>query len=203
VSIERIRPTLRDERAEVTRRRITEAARALFAVRGYGATTLRSVAAEAGVAVQTIYAVYGSKPGLLNALRDSVVGQPEAEALFRAALMTETGARKIELFAGSIRRRWENGHDVVTILRDAAAIDPQIRAEVAQVMTVRRAGIDRLASSLQDDLAVGLDAARAAAVIDALTLPEVYEELTVVQGWTADEYEAWLARSLAVQLLRV
>ncbi len=57
--------------AEVTRRRIVAAARVLFARDGYGATTLRGIATEAGVAVQTVYAVYGSKAGTLAALLDS------------------------------------------------------------------------------------------------------------------------------------
>ena len=195
------RPTLRDERAAVTRRRIAEAARTLFWNRGYGATTLQAVADEAGVAVQTVYAVYGSKAGILHALRDTVLRQPEAEALFEDATREGNAERKLELFAGSIRRRWEFGHDVVAIHRDAGATDPSVRAEVEQVLETRRAGIARLARSLEGSLAPGIDPAHASAVLDALTLPEVYAELTQVGGWSADEFEGWLGRSLKNQLL--
>jgi AcrR family transcriptional regulator len=190
------RPTLRDERAGVTRRRIADAARTLFSSRGYGATTLQAVAEEAGVAVQTVYAVYGSKAGILHELRDTVVRQPAAEALYEDAMREPNAKRKLELFASSIRRRWEFGHDVVSIHRDAGAMDPSVRAEVEQVLGMRRNGIARLARSLEPELAPGIDVAYATAVLDALTLPEVYAELTGSQGWSADQFEAWLRRCI-------
>jgi AcrR family transcriptional regulator len=195
------RPTLRDERAQVTRRRIADAARTLFGSRGYGATTLQAVADEAGVAVQTVYAVYGSKAGILHELRDTVLRQPAAEALYEESMGEAKVERKIELFASSIRRRWEFGHDVVAIHRDAGATDPSVRVEVDQVLGMRRSGIARLARSLETELAAGVDLAHATAVLDALTLPEVYAELTDIGGWSADEFEEWLARCMKNQLL--
>ncbi len=193
--------SLREERAAVTRGRITDAARRLFRSRGYGATTLTDVAREAGVAVQTIYAVYRSKPGILRALRESVQQQPEAEALFDEALREGDGDRKLALFASSIRQRWECGADVVAIHRDAATADRAIRAEVDKVLTIRRSGLGRLVRSLDDLSAADADVKRATAILDALTLPEVYLELVDVHGWTPDEYEAWLGRSLRQQLI--
>lgn len=195
------RPTLRDERAAVTRRRIADAARTLFGIRGYGATTLQAIAEEAGVAVQTVYAVYRSKAGILHELRDTVLRQPAAEALYEDAMRETKAERKLELFASSIRRRWEFGHDVVAIHRDAGATDPSVRAEVEQVLGMRRNGIARLARSLEAELRQGLDTTYAMAVIDALTLAEVYAELTDIGGWSADDFEAWLARCLKDQLL--
>ena len=195
------RLTLRDERAQVTRRRIAEAARGLFRRRGYGATTLQAVADEAGVAVQTVYAVYGSKAGILHELRDSVLRQPAAEAFFEDAMQETNAERKLELFARSIRRRWEFGHDVVAIYRDAGASDPSVRAEEEQVLVRRRGGIARLANSIAAELASGVDPAHATAILDALTLPDLFAELTEIAGWSADEFEAWLAECLKNQLL--
>ena len=195
------RLTLRDERAAVTRRRIADAARTLFGIRGYGATTLQAVADEAGVAVQTVYAVYGSKAGILHELRDTVLHQPAAEALYEDQMREPRAERKLELFASSIRRRWEFGHDVVAIHSDAAATDPSVRVEVEEVLGMRRNGIARLARSLEAKLQPGTDLAHATAILDALTLPEVYAELTDIGGWSADDYEEWLARCLKGQLL--
>src|SRR5918999_4915845 len=59
----------RREQAEVTRHEIASAARRLFALNGYAATTLAAIAAEAGVAEPTVYAVFGAKKGFLLALR--------------------------------------------------------------------------------------------------------------------------------------
>lgn len=193
--------SLREERAAVTRGRITDAARRLFRSRGYGATTLTDVAREAGVAVQTIYAVYRSKPGILRALRESVLHQPDAEALFDEALRERRGDRKLDLFARSIRRRWEYGADVVAIHRDAATADRAVRAEVDKILTIRRSGLGRLARSLDGVAVADVDVKRATAILDALTMPEVYLELVDVQGWTPDEFEAWLRRSLGQQLI--
>lgn len=196
------RPSLRQERAAVTRRRIADAALTLFSARGYGATTLAAVAMEAGVAVQTVYAVYGSKAGILRALRERVVSHPEADALFEDALAARDAGRKLELFARSIRRRWEDGLDIVAIHADAARIDPALHDEVEQVLGRRRAGIARLGRSLEHALPGSLDIARATAILDALTLPEIYVELVEIQRWTPEEFEAWLANSLRQQLLR-
>jgi AcrR family transcriptional regulator len=195
------RPTLRDEHAAVTRRRIADAARVLFRDRGYGATTLKAVAVEAGVAVQTVYAVYGSKAGILRELRGRVLRQPEAEALYELALNEPDAEAALALFAKSIRVRWESGHDVIEINRDASATDSSIRGEVDEVLSRRRAGIARLAESLEPGLAGVRDAAYATAVIDALTLPELYTELISVAGWSPDLFERWLADTFKAQLL--
>lgn len=193
-----VKTSLRAERAEVTRRRIAEAARHLFATRGYGATTLQAVADEAGVAVQTVYAVYGSKRGILTELRESVFRQPEAGELYQAAVSEANPRRKIELFARSIRHRWEYGHDIVAVHDQAGRTDREVSQEVEKVVTVRRNAIKRLAQSFGSHV----DPAQATAMLDALTLPEVYRELVEIVGWTADEYEAWLAKTLRQQLLR-
>jgi hypothetical protein len=151
--------------------------------------------------VGAVYAVYGSKTGILRELRDSVLRQPEADALFEQALREPEAEAKLKLFARSIRRRWEFGHDVVEIHRDAAAMDASVRAGVEQVLGARRARIDRLARTLEGQLAPAIDVAHASAVIDALTLPELYAELTEVAHWDADAFEVWLARTLRNQLL--
>ena len=133
------RRTLRDERAQVTRGRIADAARRLFLRDGYAATTLAAIAAEADVAVQTVYAVYGSKAGVLRTLRESVMYQPRAEALFAEAIVEPSAPRRLVLFARSIRQRWESSVDVVAIHRDAGTADPEIRAGVAATLERRRA----------------------------------------------------------------
>ena len=53
------RSRLRTEQAAQTRLRILEASGSLFAERGYAATTIDAVAAQAGVAADTVYAIFG------------------------------------------------------------------------------------------------------------------------------------------------
>jgi AcrR family transcriptional regulator len=193
--------SLRADRAQVTRRRIAEAARLLFATRGYGATTLEAVASEAGVAVQTVYAVHRSKAGILRALLEAVMRQPEAEALYEQAMGEPRASRKVVLFARSMRNRWERGSDVVAIHEEAGRTEPAVRKDVERVLAVRRAGLKRLAGSLSSALKADVDKDRATAILDALTLPGLYRQLVELHGWTAEDYESWLAATLAQQLL--
>jgi AcrR family transcriptional regulator len=197
------RMRLRAERAAVTRRRIAEAARMLFARDGYGATTLQAIADEAGVAVQTVYAVFGSKPGILRELIESVVFQPEADALAKTAMsVAETDASTaLDLFARSIRIRWEAGSEVVLIAGAAASTTPVARVGQENALERRRGGLRALATAIAPRLRAGVTRDDALATIDGLTMPEVYLELARGLGWTPDAYEAWLATSLRRLLL--
>jgi TetR/AcrR family transcriptional regulator, regulator of autoinduction and epiphytic fitness len=187
--------SLRAEQAAVTTRRILDAARRGFGDAGYAATTLREIASEAGVAVQTVYAVFGSKSNILRALRESVITDPAASEAYAAALAAADLDEALGSFAHSIRLRWEAGHDIVMINESAAAADPEIRAEVAAANATRKGGIARLGRRLRE-LEHGLDPRRSEALLDALTLTSVYEQLVAHHGWSADDYEAWLAGAL-------
>jgi AcrR family transcriptional regulator len=68
----------RQRQAAETRAAVLSAAVARFGSRGWSATGMRDVAAEAGVSVETVYATVGSKAGLLLAAIDvGVVGDVE------------------------------------------------------------------------------------------------------------------------------
>src|SRR6478672_7913901 len=58
----------RQEQAAATRRQILDAARRLFVRQGYAATTMAQIAAEAGVALKTVYLAFDTKSGLLQKL---------------------------------------------------------------------------------------------------------------------------------------
>lgn len=190
------RPTLREERAAVTRRRILEAARHRFFEHGYAATTLQAVATEAGVAVQTVYAVFGSKAAILAELRALVVNLPEADDEARAAMAEPTPEGRLTRFARSIRYRWELAGDIVRVHQDAVRADPSLRPGIAAADGRRHAGIAAFVRSIGSDLGAPIDVDRSIGVVNALTLYAVYEELVLVQGWTPDAFEAWLAESL-------
>src|SRR6266513_1946290 len=58
----------RREQAAATRRALLEAAQRLFEERGYATTTMAEIAAEAGVALKTVYVVFETKSSILRAL---------------------------------------------------------------------------------------------------------------------------------------
>lgn len=195
------RPTLRQEQAAVTRSRILAAGRNLFFLDGYAATTLKAVAAQAGVAVQTVYSVFGSKSAILAELRWMVVDLPEADAARREAMSAATPDARLGLFAHSIRLRWELAGDIVHINQDAARTDPAIRAEVQPAESRRQSGIAEFARALKADFGLPVDAARLAAAVDALTMYRLYAQLVEIHAWSPDEYEAWLRTALTAGLL--
>src|SRR2546430_15844731 len=69
----------RRERAAATRRQILEAAQRLFEQQGYATTTMAAIAAEAGVALKTVYVAFATKSGLLRALWHLLLRGDEAD----------------------------------------------------------------------------------------------------------------------------
>jgi len=63
----------RNQRAARTRRAIIAAATEEFRSSGYHGATMSAIAERAGVAVQTVYFVFHTKPALLTAAIDTAV----------------------------------------------------------------------------------------------------------------------------------
>ncbi|MEU8698851.1 TetR family transcriptional regulator [Streptomyces sp. NPDC048680] len=105
----------RRRNAQATRRRLLEAARDLFAERGYEGTTVRGIAALAGVNQALLFRYFGSKRGLLTEVvalggLEQLRATPPEE-LFEAALRSmltrsAEGAedRSLEVYLRSIGR---------------------------------------------------------------------------------------------------
>src|SRR5690349_9272092 len=74
------RRTRGERLAQASRREILEAAHRLFVERGYVATSVPAIAAEAGVAVQTIYNTVGSKREVLGGVVELTVRGPDHPA---------------------------------------------------------------------------------------------------------------------------
>jgi AcrR family transcriptional regulator len=135
----------RQEQARQTRRAILDAAAALFVEPGYAATPLTAVAAEAGVAIQTVYKVFGSKQALLSALVDvTVAGDDEPVALsdrqFVAEIRALSDARaKLDRYARHLVDTHARQAQVMLALAAAATADSEAaRALPALVRRHRR-----------------------------------------------------------------
>jgi AcrR family transcriptional regulator len=70
-----------------SKQRILEAARVLFRTHGYGGTTVRAVAAKAGVDPAMVFYFFGTKQGLFGATVDMSAQMPQAlESVFTGGL---------------------------------------------------------------------------------------------------------------------
>lgn len=193
--------THRQRQALATRRLIVEAACELFLAQGYLATTIEAISARAGVAVSTVYAVFRNKRGILQAIREKWHQESGQREIYRQAREQSDPKRRLVLAAHATRRQWETGGVMMTIYQAAAAADPDAAAELATALQGRRTFITQFIDEMAEQLHPDLSPTRAVALFYTLTQPTIYQDLVRGEGWTADEYEAWLAKTLQQQLL--
>lgn len=203
------RRTRRSERAEQTRRRIVDAATALFDERGYSLTTIEAIAARADVAVETVYSRFRNKAKLVEAtLEPAIVGTDDGSDLFdrpeiaeiRECKDQQTQLRLLARFSRGILERTYVPH---RILRSAASSDPNA-AELQRRDSKRRGDGQRIYIDMllaNGPLREGLTPEDAAATYSALSNPSTYALLVGERGWSADHFEQWLGDSLTRLLL--
>jgi AcrR family transcriptional regulator len=194
--------THRQRQALATSTLIVEVSHNLFLKQGYGVTTMDAIAEQAGVAVSTIYAIFKNKRGILRAIREAWHQTSGQRDIYRAALEQSDVGRRLELAAHATRRQWETGSSMIAIYRGAATVDAEAAVELQEALQGRRAHLNHFIMASADLFRPELTPVEAAAIFRALTLAEVYDELTEHGGWTPEEYEQWLARTLKQQLLK-
>src|ERR687888_2364918 len=119
----------RQAQAAATRRAILEAAHRLFERQGYAATTMAAIAAEADVAVKTVYVAFETKSGLLRALWHLLLRGDEEDipiperAWYRAVVAEPDPERKLRLGAHNARLVKERAAALMGVIRNAAATD--------------------------------------------------------------------------------
>jgi AcrR family transcriptional regulator len=200
---------LRAEQAAATRRGILEAADRLFAARGYSRTSMAAIAAEAGVAVKTVYLAFETKSGVLRALwnlrlrgeRDDL---PIAQQRwYREVLDERDPERQLRLNARNSRAAKTRIAGVLRVIRAAAPLDTEIAVLWDRIQSDyhenQRTIVERVAA--KGALRSGLGVARATDVLWTINHPDVWHLLVVERGWSPKRYERWTADSACVQLL--
>ncbi len=196
----------RRERAAETRERMVEAALEVFAEEGYVGARMVDIAARAGVAVQTLYFTFHTKPELLQACYDHAVLGPDRlpppeQPFFARIMSARSGRAALAAFAEG------NG----AIVARVAAIDEVARAALHEPEAVevrehserlRREGYRVVVAHLGErfGLRAGLDVTAATDLLLMLGSGAPYLMLRSYD-WTHDQYVAWLADTLATQLL--
>jgi AcrR family transcriptional regulator len=200
----------RREQAAATRRDILDAAQRLFERHGYAATTMAAIAAEAGVALKTVYVGFETKSGVLRALwnrqlrgeRDDV---PVAgQAWYREVLDEPDPERQLRLNARNSSRIKQRIAAVLEAIRSGAPVDPDVDALWRRIQTEYHANQRAIVESVaaKGALRPGLSVDRAADILYALNHPNVWQILVGERGWTAEEHERWSADGACSQLLR-
>lgn len=196
-------------RTRLARAAVVDSARRLFLERGYGATTMEAISAEADVPPATVYRLFSSKHGILKALLDvSIVGDDDDVPMVERPQVRSllTGGDPREELVGFVRVIAEVNERVAPLYRilvSAAGTDPGAAALLDQLTQQRAHGQRAIARSLARAraLAPGVRERDAADLIHALLSPELYRLLVLDRNWKSDRYERWLASLLDHQLL--
>lgn len=203
--------TSRRVRASATRVRIVEAATRAFLDRGYAGATIPQIAADAGVAVETVYRSASGKAGLLAAAVQAAL----AGGVDRADLPVEqrTGIRRVieatdpqqalRAYAMTQPGVWSRVGPLLRVLEAAAPTDQSLVELREQHAAQRLSGMRRFAGHLDDQgaLAAELSVDRAADILWTLCAQANFEALVTTRGWTSAEYVDWLSRCLISALL--
>ena len=199
----------RREQAAATRRTILETAQRLFERDGYTATTMDAIAADAGVALKTVYVGFETKSGLLRALwnhllragRDEV---PVAEQpWYREVLAEPDPERQLRLHARNVRVVKLRIGGVLEVIRAAAPTDPEIGALWRRIQSDFHANQRVIAESLdaKHALRAGVDVDAATDILWTLNISNVWHLLVAERGWTPERFEAWIGDVACSQLL--
>jgi len=199
----------RREQAAATRTAILHAAQRLFEAEGYPATTMEAIAAEAGVALKTVYVGFATKSGLLRALWDLLLKGDEDDAAvaartwYLAVLAEPDPARQLRMNARNsvvVKRRIAG---LLGVIRDAAPVDADLAALWALIQSDFHANQRTIVEEIdrKGGLRPGLGVERAADLLWTLNHPDVWLLLVGQRQWTPDEYERWLADTSCTQLL--
>jgi AcrR family transcriptional regulator len=162
---------------------------------------MAAVAAAAGVANRTVYAAFGTKKAILAAICEEWLAEAEVFPLMGQAMAEPDGVQRLALIARINRRQWEQGRDVVALLDAAATTDRDVARMLDGWKDQRAQAHARVVAGMAGQLRPGLDVATAAVVLRGLSAAEIYRELVDGGGWSADDYEQWLADLLARELL--
>jgi AcrR family transcriptional regulator len=187
-----------------SRRRIIDAAKALFIESGYPATTLEAVADAADVSLPTLYRLFGSKRALLKAVLDTSFGGDDEPVAFadrpavRAARSEADPVKLVEAFGSIQTELMERTSAILHVLASAAQVDPDAAEVLTEIRRQRHTGQSRIVAMLVERNALDpdLDPSKAADIVYAAMSPDVHRILTAERGWTSEDYEFWVVRCL-------
>jgi AcrR family transcriptional regulator len=187
---------------------VIDAASRLFVARGYATTTMRAIAAEAGVSIPTVELLFGTKAQLLHVVLDvAIAGDDEPIPMLSRAWADNAQSRDdvaefLSAVAEVLCEAQVRSAGIMLAAYEAATADPDIHVLVAdrELQRERTAGwiVDNVLG--RASLRMGLDRAAAIETVWMLMDPVVFSRLTRHRGWSPERYATWFAASIA-QLL--
>ena len=193
----------RQRQAHETRRRIVEATRRLLETEGYAGMTIEAVARQAEVSVQTVYAVFGSKTGILADLLNQTTFGPDYEDIVRQTLEEQDSEIRLRGAARIARQIHDAQSAGFDLLRGAGVVAPELARLEQERERIRYERQEQMIVSLRaaKRLRPELNARTARDILWTLTGSDVYRMLVRERGWSSQRYQDWLADMLVRSLL--
>jgi AcrR family transcriptional regulator len=193
----------RQRQAHETRRRIVEATRQLLEAEGYAGMTVEAVARRAEVAVQTVYAVFGSKTGILAELLNQTTFGADYEETVRQTLEEKDPEKRLRGAARIARQIHGAQHSGFDLLRGAGVVAPELARLEEERERIRYERQEQMIASLRDSkkLRPGLSSRAARDILWTLTGSDIYRMLVRERGWSSQKYQDWLGDTLVHSLL--
>jgi AcrR family transcriptional regulator len=203
------RSARRAAQAQRTRQRIVAAATEQFARAGYPATTMRSVAAAAGVSVASVELAFGTKAQLLKTAIDvAIAGDHDPVAVLdrdwaSAARAATTVHEFLTAVGRTLRPAMTRSAGLVLAAYDAAETDRALGELADQLATQRATTVAWIIDGIRGRAALrtGLSRRHAIDQVWLLMDPAVYHRLTRYRGWSPADYEKWFAATITRLLL--
>lgn len=192
----------RERAATDTRRRIRAAAAERFVREGFARTSMKAVAADAGVAERTVFLAFPSKAALLSECIRAAVRGGDAPLLARADSRTIFDAppeRMLRAVAEQSAGLFGRAARLLAVGESAAPDDPLLAEARDRGHAATRADMLAVATAMKRAGALrrGVSAQRAAEVMYGLVASEaVYLRLVDQCGWTTAQYTTFLEQAL-------
>jgi AcrR family transcriptional regulator len=203
------RSTRREAQARRTRQRIIAAATEQFLARGYAGTTIRAVAAAAGVSIPTVELGFGTKAQLLKAAIDvAIAGDDEPVSMLErdwaaGAQRTTDAGEFLAVVGQTLRPAAVRSAGLVVAAFEALHVDTAIQAVVVQLRHQRSVTVTWIVDGLTERAPLRPTVNRQTAIDTVWLLidPVVYQRLTRDRGWSNEQYQAWIIDSIQRLLL--
>ena len=198
----------RKEQAARNRDAALDAAERLFLERGYAGTSIASIAHEAGLSVQTIYKVFGSKSGLVKAIYfRGLLGKGDAPAYERSDAMRDREAdpRKLMRQWGMLTAEVASVVSPIRLLmRSAALADPEMASLLRETDEDRLERMRYHARFLKERgyLREGVTLGEATDILWTCSSVEMYDLLVIKRGWPLPRFARFVADFMITSLLR-
>lgn len=187
------RPAGRTEQGEAARRALYDAAIAMITSRGYEQTTMREVAAEAGVSASLLYRYFPSKRAVVVALYEELSGSyAQRAAVLRSGKWRQRVLEAIETAIATLEPHREHLRALLPVLigtGDGDLFSDSTRGSQARVLAVF------------DHAVVGAVDAPSGALARALARASYLLHLAVILWWVLDKSEGQRATGGLVALL--